>query len=357
METHHVVDAPYRQQHQVEDALERFLELAKTQAVSFGGAGYLRLWETIERSMAGGKRFRPRMVMTAYEALGGTDIVAAAHVAAAYELLHTALIVHDDVIDRDFVRRGSPNVSGSYRDIAQTAGIPLPLAEHRGMSVAVIAGDLALSASYRLIDRAGSADAVRTRLREILDDAISASAAGELADVDFTVGGVVPTVDDIIRMERLKTAYYSFEAPLQSGGVLAGAPEATIDALGAFGQQIGIAYQIIDDVLGVFGDSKTTGKTTIGDLREGKLTVMVAFAAEQPEWHAVEHLFGDPDLDEEGAAVLRDVLMTTGARQHATLLAGDYANRAWEQLASPSIPAQLRDELRPIVATVLERSR
>jgi geranylgeranyl diphosphate synthase type II len=158
-------------------------------------------------------------------------------------------------------------------------------------------------------------------------------------------------------MERLKTAYYSFEAPLQSGGVLAGAPEATIDALGAFGQQIGIAYQIIDDVLGVFGDAKTTGKTTIGDLREGKLTVMVAFAAEQPEWHAVEHLFGDPDLDEDGAAVLRDVLTSTGARQHATLLAGDYANRAWEQLASPSIPQQLREELRPIVATVLERSR
>ncbi|MGK9149259.1 polyprenyl synthetase family protein [Plantibacter flavus] len=357
METHHVVDVPYRAQQHVEDALVRFLDLAKTQAVSFGGAGYLRLWETIERSMAGGKRFRPRMVMTAYEALGGTDVVAAAHVAASYELLHTALIIHDDVIDRDFVRRGSPNVSGSYRDIARTAGIPLPLAEHRGMSVAVIAGDLALSAAYRLIDRAGTEDAVRSRLREILDDTISASAAGELADVDFTVDGVVPSVDDIIRMERLKTAYYSFEAPLQSGGVLAGAPEATIDALAAFGQQIGIAYQIVDDVLGVFGDARTTGKTTIGDLREGKYTVMVAFAAERPEWREIEHLFGDPELDEDGAARIREVLTASGARQHAMLLAGDYANRAWEQLASPSIPAPLRAELRPIVQTVLERSR
>ncbi|MGG7507956.1 polyprenyl synthetase family protein [Plantibacter sp. YIM 135249] len=356
MDTHQLVDVPYRQQRQVEEALQRFLELAKSQASGFG-TGYLRLWETIERNMAGGKQFRPRMVMTAYEGLGGEDVVAAAHVAAAYEMLHTALIVHDDVIDRDFVRRGGPNVSGSYRDLARTAGIPLPLAEHRGMSVAVIAGDLALSAAYRLIDRAGSGDAVRTRLREILDDAVSASAAGELADVDFTVSGKQPSVEEIIDMERLKTAFYSFEAPLQSGAVLAGAPDATVDALAEFGKHIGIAYQIVDDVLGVFGDEGATGKSTIGDLREGKLTVMIAYASDRPEWQEIENLFGDPALDESGAVRLRDALVACGAKQYAQLLADEHANRAWEQLASDAVPAALRDELRPIVAAVLERAR
>lgn len=356
MDTHQLVDVPYRRQRQVEEALQRFLELAKSQATGFG-AGYLKLWETIERNMAGGKQFRPRMVMTAYEALGGDDIVAAAHVAAAYEMLHTALIVHDDVIDRDFVRRGGPNVSGSYRDLARTAGIPLPLAEHRGMSVAVIAGDLALSAAYRLIDRAGSADAVRSHLREILDDAVSASAAGELADVDFTVGDRQPSVEEIIDMERLKTAFYSFEAPLQSGAVLAGASQATVDALAEFGKNIGIAYQIVDDVLGVFGDERATGKTTIGDLREGKLTVMVAYAADREEWIDVAGLFGDPDLDDAGAERIREALVGSGAKRYAQSLADDFANRAWEQLAAASVPEALRDELRPFVAAVLERTR
>src|SRR5690606_22836334 len=118
---------------------------------------------------------------------------------------------------------------------------------------AVIAGDLALSAAYRLVDRTGAADHIRSRLRELLDDAITASAAGELADVDFSLRDESPSVDEIVEMEREKTAVYSFEAPLQSGAVLAGAFDETVDELGEFGRNIGIAYQIVDDVLGVFG--------------------------------------------------------------------------------------------------------
>ena len=92
--------------------LERFFSLAKNRASAFG-AQYVELWNALEANSTGGKRFRPRMVMAAYQALGGTDQEAAAYVGAAFELLHTALFVHDDVIDNDFVRRGAPNISGS----------------------------------------------------------------------------------------------------------------------------------------------------------------------------------------------------------------------------------------------------
>jgi geranylgeranyl diphosphate synthase type II len=172
------------------------------------------------------------MVMAAYDGLGGQDVKAAAHVGAAFEMLHTALIVHDDVIDRDFTRRGGPNVSGAYRDIATTQGLPQPLAEHRGMSAAVIAGDLALVNAYRLIDASGVRDLTRSHLMEILDDAVFASAAGELIDVEFSLTADVPSVEEILRMERLKTAVYSFEAPLQAGAVLAGARPEVVAALG-----------------------------------------------------------------------------------------------------------------------------
>ncbi len=165
----------------------------------------------------GGKRFRPRMVLTAYESLGGTDTQAAAYIGAAFELLHTALIVHDDVIDHDFTRRGAPNISGTYRDRAAAAGSSEKVAEHSGISAAVIAGDLALFNSYRLIDRSGVSDVVRARLLEVMDDALFASAAGELIDVDFSIAPDMPRVDDILIMERLKTAVYSFECPLQAG--------------------------------------------------------------------------------------------------------------------------------------------
>jgi geranylgeranyl diphosphate synthase type II len=356
VDTHDLVAVSERRQQQVERVLKAFFSDSHYRAQKLG-APYAALWETLERNTSGGKRFRPRMVMAAYEALGGTDIDAAAHVGAAFELLHTALIVHDDVIDRDFVRRGGPNVSGSYRDIATTAGIPLPIAEHRGMSVAIIAGDLALFNAYRLIDRSGAEGILRTRLHDILDEALFVSAAGELYDVDFSIRPELPTVDEIIEMERLKTAAYSFEGPLLAGAVLAGAPKAAVDALGAFGRNIGIAYQIVDDLLGVFGDESDTGKTTLGDLREGKRTVLLAHAVTHPEWAAVETLFGSPALTDDDAARIRSVLESTGSRRFAEALARDFANRAWEALMNPALPAAARAEFQPVVASVLSRVR
>jgi len=343
-------------QRQVDDVLDRFFSLAKNRASAFGEE-YVRLWQRLESNTIGGKRFRPRMVMTAYEGLGGTDTEAAANIGAAFELLHTALIVHDDVIDRDFSRRGIPNISGSYRDIATTAGIPVPTAEHRGMSAAVIAGDLALFNSYRLIDRSGVGDGIRTRLVEIMDHALFASAAGELIDVDFSVSSDMPKVDDVLRMERLKTAVYSFECPLQAGAVLAGADEEIVTLLGRFGREIGIAYQIVDDLLGVFGAEQVTGKTTIGDLREGKRTVLVAHARSTPQWPVIERLIGDPELSAEQAAVVRDALEASGSRAFTEELARLYATRALATLERPAMPEALRRQLAPVADDVLTRAR
>jgi len=339
---------------QVDAVLARFFSLAKNRAAAFGPA-YVQLWQVLENNTVGGKRFRPRMVMAAYQALGGTDTEAAAYVGAAFELLHTALIVHDDVIDHDFTRRGVPNIAGTYRDRATEAGSADRVAEHSGISAAVIAGDLALFNSYRLIDRSGVTDLTRNRLLEVMDDALFASAAGELIDVDFATAREVPRVDDILTMERLKTAVYSFEGPLQAGAILAGASEDVVGTLADFGREIGIAYQIVDDLLGVFGVEAETGKTTIGDLREGKRTVIIAYATSTAEWTECEHLFGSEDLTEADAERLREVLVRCGARTFAEGLARYYANRALARLVEPHIPPALREELHPVADAVLGR--
>ncbi|CAN5222602.1 polyprenyl synthetase family protein [soil metagenome] len=338
----------------VDAVLARFFSRAKKRAEPLGSE-YVELWCELEANTMGGKRFRPRMVLAAYEALGGTDREAAACIGAAFELLHTALIVHDDVIDRDFVRRGAPNISGSFRDAARAAGASDDTAEHRGISAAVIAGDLALFNAYRLIDRSGVGDEVRGRLLEVMDDALFMSAAGELIDVDFSWVAEVPRVDDILTMERLKTAVYSFECPLQAGAILAGASEETVATLGDFGREIGIAYQLVDDLLGVFGTEAETGKTTGGDLREGKRTVLIAYASSAAGWHTVAHLFGKPDLVDAEADALRAHLIECGARSFAEGLARYYANRALARLVEPHIPAALRLELHPVADDVLGR--
>ena len=356
MDASRLVAASDGRQAQVDAVLERFFSLAKKRAEPFG-AQYVELWETLEANTIGGKRFRPRMVMAAYQALGGTDLEAAACIGAAFELLHTALIVHDDVIDNDFTRRGAPNISGHYRELARERGSSSAASEHRGLSAAVIAGDLALFNSYRLIDRSGVSDHVRHRLIEIMDEALFASAAGELIDVDFATTIDMPRVDDILTMERFKTAVYSFECPLQAGAVLAGASEEVITTLGDFGREIGIAYQIVDDVLGVFGEETQTGKTTIGDLREGKRTVMISYATSTAEWDSIEPLIGKHDLSEEEAESIRAVLVASGARSFANGLARYYGNRALARLAEPHIPEALRLELHPVADAVLGRVR
>jgi geranylgeranyl diphosphate synthase type II len=346
--------APETGQSQVDAVLDRFFSLSRKRAVPLGPE-YVALWEALENNTSGGKRMRPRMVFAAYRSLGGTDLGAAAYVGAAFELLHTALIVHDDVIDRDFSRRGVPNISGTYRDRATASGSDAVSAEHRGISAAVIAGDLALFNSCRLIDRSGVNGGVRARLLEVMDDALFASAAGELIDVDFSFGANMPRVDDILTMERLKTAVYSFECPLQAGAILAGADEFTVSTLADFGREIGIAYQIVDDVLGVFGVEEQTGKTTLGDLREGKRTVMIAYATTTPDWDRIAPLLGRPDLTERQAENVRALLVSCGARAFAEGLARYYANRALARLAEPHIPHALRTQLHPLADTVLRR--
>ena len=200
MDTHDLVAVSERRQQHVDRVLAAFFSDSRRRAGALG-APYSALWETLERNASGGKRFRPRMVMAAYESLGGSDLDAAAHVGAAFELLHTALIVHDDVIDRDFQRRGVPNIAGRYRDRAVQRGAAASDAEHRGASAAVIAGDLALFNAYRLIDHSGVEDVLRGRLLEVMDEALFASAAGELV---FHVFGAIAHFERRLIIERTR---------------------------------------------------------------------------------------------------------------------------------------------------------
>lgn len=336
----------------VENALQRFFVEAKLRAVSVN-ASYLGLWEALERATAGGKRSRPRLVMLAYRQLGGIDFSSAAQLAASYELLHSALIIHDDVIDRDFVRRGTPNVSGHYRNRALRAGETSAVAEHSAVSAGLLAGDLALSSAYRLVRGVEAPVEVRRRLNEILDDAIFSSVGGEVLDIEFSRMPEMPSLEDIAKAAHQKTSVYSFEAPLQAGAVLAAAPEPVVDALTCFGRYAGIAYQMVDDVLGVFGKETSTGKTSWGDLREGKRTAMLSYAARQPEWSSIASLIGSPDMTAADAEYVRSVLVSCGAKDYAIKLATENAHLAVMHLESDGVPDAIRCGLRRMLFSII----
>jgi geranylgeranyl diphosphate synthase type II len=337
----------------VNDVLGQFFARAKTRAGAIHPQ-YLNLWQHLEACTVGGKRFRPRLVMTVYSLLGGSDRTAAATVAASFELLHTALIVHDDVVDQDFTRRGMPNLAGTYRSFATDRGSSPERAGHTGLSAAVIAGDLALSHAYRLMSEVNADPATRQRLGDLLDEAVEASAAGELLDVLAPLDPTPQAVDEVLEMSKLKTAVYSFDVPLRAGAVLAGADNTLVEALGGFGRIIGTAYQVADDLVGAFGDESRTGKTGWGDLREGKRTALISYAAEQPEWTRIKDLLSD-DLTARDAAEIRELLVSSGARDKTLKLAADLTQQALDVLVQPFVPQALRDGLSPLSRLVNDR--
>jgi geranylgeranyl diphosphate synthase type II len=310
-----------------DDALQGILAEASTTSASLG-FGYRRLWGTLADAADGGKRFRSGLLTTAYRAWGGADPEAAATLGAAVELLHTAFVVHDDVIDGDDTRRGRLNVSGSHVEQARAAGVGEHRAREYGAAAGILAGDLALAATMRTVALCPAPQATVRRLLDLFDRALHTTAAGELADVWMSLRVDRPTLPEILAAEERKTAAYSFTLPLQAGAALAGVPEHTIDAAGDVGRCLGLAFQLADDLLGVFGDPAVTGKSALSDLRAGKQTPLVAHARTTLLWRVMEPYVGRADLTEAEAARVRDLLVESGSRAFVEELACDYADQA-----------------------------
>lgn len=316
---------------------------------------FQQLWRGLEATSSGGKRFRPRLVRAAYEGLGGTEPHVAEHVGEAIELLHNALLLHDDVIDRDETRRGAPNVPGTFARRAATAGADAHGAETLGTAAGILAGDLALVGATRMIALTPVAPPVVHRLLELFERTVCVTAAGELADVRFSLDLEPHSLGDTLTMEERKTAVYSFVLPLQAGAVCAGAPEEVVAGLSDYGRLLGVAFQLVDDLLGVFGDPRESGKSTLTDLREGKLTPLISHARTTAAWPQIAPGFGDPELGEARAAHLRRVLDECGSRRFVEDLASDYRAAARDVVASLPLPDDLVGSLTELTEGLTRR--
>jgi geranylgeranyl diphosphate synthase, type II len=319
----------------LERVLDEGLERARTTS-----PGQVELWATLTDATHGGKRFRPALVAAAHDALGGSAHAAAGHLGAAVELLHTAFVVHDDVIDGDQLRRGRPNVSGSFARRAADEGAAPEAADHLGLTAGILAGDLALAAAIRTVATAPAEPATVTRLLDLFDRALHTTAAGELSDVRFTVGTRPPSLGEALTMEEQKTSAYSFELPLQVGAVLAGADDDLVRRLGEAGRMLGVAFQLQDDLLGVFGDPQVTGKSALTDLREGKQTPLIAYARTTELWDGVAAHLGSPELTDDDADIVRCLLVECGARDFVEGLAEDYVRGGCTILEELGLPPE-----------------
>nr|WP_274606830.1 polyprenyl synthetase family protein [Microbacterium esteraromaticum] len=317
------------------------------------GGRYGELWRRAADATQGGKRLRPRMLLLAHDRLGGVEDASALNAAAAFEVLHTALLMHDDVLDRDLVRRGQPNLAGRFAAAALDDGLDPETSTSWGEASALLAGDLLISGAHVLV--AEVTHPAAATLHRVVDDALMLTAAGEHADVGYAKGIMPADPDDILRMIEQKTAAYSFAAPLRVGALLAGGTDQVVEALERIGSRLGLLYQLRDDALGVFGAESTTGKSVIGDLREGKRTMLVAFAEGTEEWEAVRPLFGQAPLDAADADRLRAALISCGAVDRMQRVIDEVLREVLHEVAIAPLPTGLRAELALIAERCAER--
>lgn len=325
-----------------------------------GSAAFAELLDSLHVHVGAGKLIRPRLVELGWR-LATADPVppsgraAVDRLGAAFELLHTALLVHDDVIDRDVLRRGQPAVHASARHRLEARGVPAADAAHAGVAVALIAGDVLLTQAFRLAATCAADTARAAEAAAVVFDAAAVTAAGELEDVLLGLSrhtGEEPDPDRILAMQRLKTAHYTVGAPLRAGALLAGADPDLARAMGEAGADLGAAYQVIDDVLGVFGDPGETGKSADGDLREGKATVLTAHGRRIPAVRALLDAGPATPADIEAA---RRALEAAGAREHALDVAAELTVRARERIAALPLDETVRAEFADACHAVLTR--
>lgn len=298
----------------------------------------------------GGKRVRPRLVAEVHDSLGGRRAEAVLRAAAAVELLHTAFVVHDDLIDGDGVRRGRPSVPGRFRAAATGVGATPRGAQSYAVAGALLTGDLALSAALAAVTRLG--DRVAGRVLDLVVKALTTSAAGELADVRFSLGGTWPSAEEALDLAYRKTAAYSFVLPMQVGALLADADDDLVQLVGEAGRCLGIAFQLYDDLAGMFDDAASTGKDPLADLREGKLTLLVCHARGTRAWPRLHRSWGDLDVTPDDLVDVRQALEESGSRAYVEAVAAEHVRAGLAQAERAGVGTPAADW----VATLLGRS-
>ncbi|WP_371830441.1 polyprenyl synthetase family protein [Antrihabitans cavernicola] len=337
----------------VEAALREFFESRRDMVASVGG-GYPETVTTLEQFvLRGGKRVRPAFAWTGWLGAGGDPAATEAHAVlracAALELVQACALIHDDIIDSSRTRRGYPTVHVEFADRHGRNGWTGDAGQY-GTNVAILLGDLALAWADDMVRESGLPHAAATRLAPVWSAMRTEVLGGQLLDIGDEARGA-ETVESAMRINRYKTAAYTIERPLHIGAALAGADSELIDAYRRFGADVGIAFQLRDDLLGVFGDPDVTGKPSGDDLREGKRTVLLAVAleradAESPDAAALLRRSIGTRLTETDVVTLRTVITDLGAvadvERRIDALTADGLDALDTSSATPAAKATLR---------------
>lgn len=344
----------------ISETVDGYLDAQGPMLTAIGASALL---EVAREATAGGKRLRPAYCYWSHVAAAGypQEDSPLLKVASSLDLLHVSALVHDDLIDAADTRRGLPAAHRRFEQLhAARAG--RGDGGEFGTSSAVLLGDLLLMWSVDLLDSSGAP--YLDRARPHLSAMRAEVTAGQYLDVaaQYGVTGAVSLAEELDVAQRVleyKSASYSIRRPSQIGAALGGADDALIAALGEFGSIVGRAFQLRDDVLGVYGEASVTGKPYGGDIREGKRTVLVlrALLGSSPAAAAeLESILGAPGLTDADVSRAGRLIDESGARAHVETVIDDSLARALTVLDRANLTAEGHTALGELAARSLQRA-
>ena len=308
-----------------------------------------------------GKRLRPLFAYFGFIGAGGTYSPEVIRACASLELLQACALIHDDLMDGSDTRRGKPAIHKHFEKL-HTLESAVGSSAGFGQAAAILLGDLALVYSDLALHQSGINSEIFPQVLAVHDEMRVELMAGQFLDV-YEQTRSTHTVERALTIARYKSGKYTIERPLHFGAAMATTDKKVLAEVtshySSYGLPLGEAFQLRDDLLGVFGDPDLTGKPAGDDLREGKRTVLVAMAQESmtsTDIKEFESLFGKQDLDTSGIEKLRTIITDTGAPTHVENLITELTDKAIHALDTPSITTTARQVLSDLAIIATKRN-
>lgn len=306
--------------------------------------------------MAGGKRLRPAFMYYGYLAAGGKEKSKILRASVGIELIHIFLLIHDDIMDQDGKRHGLDTLHTKYRKFGERI-FKNKNCEHFGNSMAMIIGDMVGALGNQVIYESEFDPRLLMKALSKLQSIVSMTVIGQSQDFHIEFRGKA-TEKEVMSMYENKTAKYSIEGPLHLGAILSGAGEKNIQGLSKYAIPLGIAFQIQDDILGIFGSEEKLGKKVGADIIEGKQTLLVIKAkqkANEKQKKKMNFLLGKKDLKMDEARIFQDIIRETGALDYAKNLSQELVIKAKKELGTMKINAEAKNFLTEIADYMINR--
>lgn len=300
-----------------------------------------------EFCLRGGKRLRAALVYDGAKLFKQKDSEEIFKASLIPELVHAFLLIHDDIMDQDKLRRGGLTMHQLYKKEALNLKPKFLQAQHFGESLAILAGDLAYVLALKILLSLKIESRIKQGLWQKINDTVNQTIWGQTLDIWLSLRSQA-NPKEILDVYYLKTAQYSFEAPLHLGAMMAGVPPCELPKLSAFALPCGLAFQIKDDILGMFGNQKTTGKSRGADLKQGKQTLLIVYALKKGtkvQQQKIQTALGNKKLSSHNLAQIRSLIKDSGSLSACENLAKKYVNQAKKAL----IPFQTKKYNQSIV--------